>query len=93
VSIGNLKPLAKPKLELLVVRVVYRQLLADAVLVLAQGVDPTAYRSHALADVPVQPVTVDGRIALPTSASEPRVRAFHARGSSVIWPLSLAPFQ
>src|SRR5919199_1641484 len=37
------------------------------------------------------PVTVDGRITPSTSASEPRVRAFHARGSSAICPLSSAP--
>ena len=38
-------------------------------------------------------VTVDGRITPSTSASEPRVRAFHARGSSVMCPLSSAPFR
>ena len=38
-------------------------------------------------------VTVDGQIAPSTSASEPRVRAFHARGSSVMCPLSSAPFR
>jgi len=38
-------------------------------------------------------VTVDGRITPSTSASEPRVRAFHARGSSAICPLSSAPFR
>jgi hypothetical protein len=38
-------------------------------------------------------VTVDGRIAPSTSASEPRVRAFHARGSSAICLLSSAPFR
>src|SRR5438874_9213936 len=56
---------------------------------------------EALADTPeaVQkiaqagPVTVDGRITPSTSASEPRVRAFHARGSSVICLLSSAPFR
>src|SRR5262249_4639229 len=38
-------------------------------------------------------VTVDGRITPSTSASEPRVRAFHARGSAVICLLSSAPFR
>jgi hypothetical protein len=38
-------------------------------------------------------VTVDGRITPSTTASEPRVRAFHARGSSAICPLSSAPFR
>src|SRR3989442_6145252 len=40
-----------------------------------------------------RPVTVDGRITPSTSASEPRVRAFHARGSSVMCPLASAPFR
>jgi hypothetical protein len=38
-------------------------------------------------------VTVDGEIAPSTSASELRVRACHARGSSVVRPWSSAPFQ
>src|SRR5215470_6046516 len=38
-------------------------------------------------------VTVDGEIAPSTSASARRVRACHARGSSVVRPWSLAPFQ
>ena len=38
-------------------------------------------------------VTVDGWIAPATSASKPRVRAFHARGSSVMCLLSSVPFR
>src|SRR4030095_10973538 len=38
-------------------------------------------------------VTVDGRITPYTSASEPRVRSFHARVSPAICPLSSAPFR
>jgi len=49
------------------------QLIQQAVFALAQGVDPTPYRRHPLADVEVEPVTVDRRIAPPTAASERRV--------------------
>jgi hypothetical protein len=72
---------------------IHCQLLPYAVLALTERVDPTPHRRHALADIQIQPVTVDGRITPSTSASEPRVRAFHARGSSVMCPLSLAPFR
>jgi hypothetical protein len=67
------------------------QLLAYAVLALAERGAPPSHRRDMLPDGPVEAVTVDGRIAPSTSASEPRVRAFHARGSSVMCPLSPAP--
>jgi hypothetical protein len=35
---------------------VHRQLLTDAILALAQGVDSTTHRRHTLADVQVEPL-------------------------------------
>ena len=57
----------------IIIDMVQRQLLAYTVLTLAQRIDSTAYRGHALTDVPVESVTVDRRIAPPTAASERRV--------------------
>src|SRR5215471_11607992 len=72
--------------------------LADVVYKLEE---PEVEREFLLGNAPMRttpaaqqrPVTVDGRITPSTSASEPRVRAFHARGSSAICPLSSAPFR
>ena len=49
------------------------QLMLHAGLTLALCVDPAADRGHALADIEIQSVTVDGRIAPSTSASKPCV--------------------
>ena len=53
---------------------IQRQLLPYARLVFAQGDDATTDRRDLLADGEVETVTVDGQIALSTSASKPRVR-------------------
>ena len=45
------------------------QLLSQARFALTQRIDPAPARRHALADVEVEPVTVDGGIAPSTSAS------------------------
>ena len=57
----------------IVVDLEQHQLLAQAVLMLAQRVDPTADRRHMLPEVEIEAVTVDRRIAPPTAASERRV--------------------
>jgi hypothetical protein len=51
----------------------HRQLLLQAVLALAQGVDSSPDRRDMLPEVEVQAVTVDGKIAPSTSASKPCV--------------------
>jgi hypothetical protein len=43
----------------IVVRVVHNQLLAHAGLAVTERVDPPAHRRYALANVQVEPVTVD----------------------------------
>jgi hypothetical protein len=56
-----------------VIDMIQCQLLAHARVVFAQRADPPSHRRHMLADVEVQPVTVDGGIAPSTSASKPCV--------------------
>jgi hypothetical protein len=46
-----------------VIHMEQRQLLPQARFALAQGIDPAPDRRHALMDIEVEPVTVDGRIA------------------------------
>jgi hypothetical protein len=50
------------------------QLLPQPVCALAQRADPSPDRGDMLTDGKVDPVTVDGQIALSTSASKPRMR-------------------
>ena len=52
---------------------IQRQLLPQAILALAQRIDPPPNRGDMLADAEINPVTVDGGIAPPTSASKPCV--------------------
>jgi hypothetical protein len=57
----------------IVVRLEQGQLIPQACFALTQGIDPTSDRRHALANVEIQPVTVDEQIAPSTSASKPCV--------------------
>jgi hypothetical protein len=57
----------------IVVAMVEGQLLPQPVFTLAQRADPSPDRGDMLADTEVDPVTVDGGIAPPTSASKPCV--------------------
>ena len=54
-------------------RLEQHQPIPQARFALTQGVDPAPDRRHALANIEVEPVTVDRRIAPPTAASERRV--------------------
>jgi hypothetical protein len=56
-----------------VVRLEQHQPIPQALFAPAQGVDPAPNRRHALAQIEVEPVTVDGGIAPSTSASKPCV--------------------
>jgi hypothetical protein len=57
----------------IVIHVEQHQLIPQACFALTQGLDPAPDRRHALPDIEVQPVTVDGGIAPSTSASKPCV--------------------
>jgi hypothetical protein len=58
----------------IIVDMIQSELLPHAVCALAERADPSSDRGHVLADGQVEAVTVDGQIALSTSASKPRVR-------------------
>jgi insertion element IS1 protein InsB len=52
----------------------HHQLLQQAVLAFAQRIDPRTDRRHPLAEIEVEPVTVERRITPPPAASERRMR-------------------
>src|SRR6266536_14413 len=56
------------------VRLEHNKLLAQAVFALAQRIDTSPHRRYPLADVQVEPVTVDRRITPPTAAPERSMR-------------------
>jgi hypothetical protein len=58
----------------IIVDMIQGELLPQAVLALAQRIDTPPNRGDMLAEAEVEAVTVDGQIALSTSASKPRVR-------------------
>ena len=72
---GDWQRLAQTRVgqDKIVVRLEQGQLIPQARFALTQGIDPASDRRDALADVEVEPVTVDGGIAPSTSASKPCV--------------------
>ncbi len=69
--LGNPQRLAQARMwqDKVVVGVEQRQLMLQAVLALTQRVNTTPYRRHALPNIQIQPVTVDGGIAPSTPGS------------------------
>src|SRR5215510_8887874 len=61
----------------IVVRVVHCQLLAQAVLTCAQGVDPTPYRCYSLANIQVQPLD-KRRVNLPATHRQDLLNPLHS---------------